>query len=55
MRRFSVIGFLLILLGLLLLLGSLGVLDVSVDTIWRFWPAILIYAGLVRILHYLGS
>lgn len=44
----------LIVLGALLLLGNLGYGGVNWDVIWRLWPLILVYAGLVRILEYLG-
>lgn len=47
-------GIILLALGALLLLGSLGYGGVDWDTVWRLWPAILIYAGLIRILRFAG-
>lgn len=44
----------LIVLGALLLLGNLGYGGANWDVIWRLWPLILVYSGLVRILEYLG-
>lgn len=38
-------GLMFILVGLLVLLNNLGVLNVNWDLIWRFWPLILIFAG----------
>lgn len=47
-------GLILLVLGALLLLGNLGYGGVDWDVVWRLWPGILIYAGLVRIFEYLG-
>lgn len=47
-------GLILVAVGGLLLLSSLGYGGIDWDVIWRLWPGIFIYAGLVRILEYLG-
>lgn len=54
-RTSTVWGLVLLAIGALLLFGNLGYFGVNWDTIWRLWPAILIYAGLVRILEYLSA
>ncbi len=50
----AVSTYLLIVLGGVLLLVNLGFGGVDWDVVWRLWPAILIYAGLVRILRYVS-
>jgi hypothetical protein len=52
--RGGVLGIVLIGLGVVLLLSSRGVLNVDWDVVWRLWPAILIYLGLVRIVRAMG-
>lgn len=47
-------GLILLVLGALLLLGNFGYGGLNWDVVWRLWPGILIYAGLVRIFEYLG-
>ena len=47
-------GIILVVLGGALLLGSMGYGGISWDAVWRLWPALLIYAGLVRLFRYLG-
>jgi len=42
----------LIILGLVILVANFGVFGITWDVIWRLWPTILIYAGLVRIVRY---
>ncbi len=55
MRGAGIVGIILILLGVLVLLGNMGYLGVNWDVIWRLWPAILIYLGLVRIVRYFSA
>jgi len=55
MRGSGLVGIMLILLGALVLLGNMGYLGVDWDVIWRLWPAILIYLGLVRIVRYFSA
>jgi predicted membrane protein len=46
-RAFGMLpGLALVLLGTLVLLAHLGI--ISFDQVWRFWPVILIVAGVVR-------
>lgn len=47
-------GLVLVAIGALMLLGNLGYGGVYWDVLWRLWPAILIYTGLVRVLEYFG-
>ncbi len=54
MRQRTIVGLVLIFLGLLFLLARFGVIDITPSALWRLWPAVLIYAGLVRILRYFG-
>lgn len=55
MRRRDVTwGLLFLVLGALLLLGPLGYGGVNWDAVWRLWPGLLIYAGLIRIFEYVG-
>lgn len=54
MQSSAIGGVVLIVLGGLLLLVNLGLGGVDWDVVWRLWPAILIYAGLVRILRYVS-
>jgi fatty acid desaturase len=53
MQRSTIWGLIMIALGGLLLLANAGY-GIDWDILWRLWPAILIYAGLVRILRYAG-
>lgn len=47
MFRFSLLGVILVALGVVLLLNNLGVLPWGVwRTLWRFWPVILVLIGL---------
>lgn len=39
-------GMVLVIIGAVILLDHMGI--ISVDHLWRFWPAILIFAGAVR-------
>lgn len=48
-------GIILAALGILLLLGNFGYGGITWDLLWRLWPGILIYAGLLRIFEYLGA
>ncbi len=50
-----IVGIALVVLGLLALLGNLGYFEFNWDVLWRLWPAILIYAGLVRLVRYFGA
>lgn len=52
--RGTVWGLILVALGALVLLGNLGYGGIAWDDLWRLWPGVLIYAGLVRIFEYLG-
>lgn len=46
-RAFGLLpGLVLVVLGTLVLLGHMGI--ISFDRVWRFWPLLLVFAGLVR-------
>jgi len=47
-------GLILVVLGALVLFANLGYGGFSWDVVWRLWPGLLIYGGLVRIFEYLG-
>jgi len=42
-------GIILSVLGILLLLKNFGLMNLDWDTIFKFWPLLLIYAGLASI------
>lgn len=46
--RFDTGGLVLIILGVLLLLQNLGLFDW--ESLWRFWPVVLIVAGVSMLL-----
>ena len=48
-------GVILAAVGVLLLLGNFGYGGVTWDLIWRLWPGILIYTGVVRMFECLGA
>ncbi len=54
MRGGAVWGLVLIALGVIILLGNLGYFQFDWDVLWRLWPTVLIYLGVVRILRYIG-
>lgn len=45
-----VAGMILIVLGLGFTLENLGILDLDIDSFWRFWPLLLIVIGVTKML-----